>query len=289
MIITLSQVSLNRRLTNSISRSILTKFHPRLFSVASDEDLAIHNSYYGLQPRLETITSLILNKGIQPFQELVDLGISANIIRAFPLKADLEHPLLKKYEFDVKEFVKGAKISIENVFEAGHSEDFINYVNDSKINSDSDDFRLTKISPNKAITYLKENCSINVLMKFTLDAQRSRTAYLESLLSAHESPFQINRDRKVETFRILGAEVFYECDDLDSIHTAICEWMDVNQPFGSLCLEIQCEITFDQSSGIPSIDSENFVNFTCLFSPDKGLTPWKIVTMYNEECITLTH
>lgn len=295
--------SSSRRVTNFTSKSIVKQCISRLFSNASDEDLAIHYSYKGRLPRLKTIGSLSINKGIAPFQELVDLGISTEIFKAFSLKADLEHPLLKKYQFDVEEFIKGAKISIENIFEAGHSEEFINYIINTKIYND---FNPEKSSPNEAITYLKANCNPLVLQRFQIDASRCKLMRIECKDKDAGKPlFNINCNRKVKNFKIVGIDITHHtstyCKErkMDLYLPARCgrgpiknrtnlyAWWEANEPVGTLAIRIKCEFTFDQLSGLPKRkegqeEGAEFAEFTCLFSSrEGGLTSWKLLDLHD--------
>jgi hypothetical protein len=92
----------------------------RQFSVQQDstEDQQLHASYSGIFPRMKTIFALLFRgKESSAFQKMVDDGILdlADPGGSAVIFADLQNPLLQKYNFSPKEFCTGAKIAYSEV------------------------------------------------------------------------------------------------------------------------------------------------------------------------------
>ena len=95
-------------------------------------DLELHESYIGLLPRLEALFDLAIKPDCEEifnqFREKTSLkGASKSIFHSFILYADLQNPLLKRYAFDVDDFMEGAEKAFHIVSEGLSSVEFGNY------------------------------------------------------------------------------------------------------------------------------------------------------------------
>lgn len=103
----------------------------------SKSDLELHRDYQGIMPRFDAARGLLFTQeGEEKFEMYVEANIGGGFISKMLVLTDLEHPLFLKYNFDAKEFMKGAKHAFESVTGGVlHGEEFRNYVERSTIMS----------------------------------------------------------------------------------------------------------------------------------------------------------
>ena len=98
----------------------------------SESDLELHRGYSGFLPRYRAARSLLFTQeGEEKFESYVEAKVGGGFLSKMILLADLEHPLFLKYNFDVKDFMEGAKHAFETIMgDAYHSKEFADYVSD---------------------------------------------------------------------------------------------------------------------------------------------------------------
>ncbi len=76
----------------------------------NESDLDLHKSYIGFPPRFQSFITLAQERGVSMYTDLIQDKITSNMLHSIFLALDLENPLLKKYDFDGKSFLEGAKV-----------------------------------------------------------------------------------------------------------------------------------------------------------------------------------
>ena len=112
-------------------------------------DRELQSSYQGIFPRLLTLQKLMDVKGRSDFFKLHKQGVVSqeSPLTAMTIYADLQNPLLTKYQFDAQDFMVGAKEAFKQVHMTIASADFFNYSNGfGKIFPPSDPLPLTSPS-----------------------------------------------------------------------------------------------------------------------------------------------
>ena len=94
-------------------------------------DRELQSTYEGMIPRLLTLQKLLDVKGRSDFFKLHKQGVVSqeSPLSAMAIFADLQNPLLTKYQFDAEDFMVGAKEAFKQVHMTIASADFFNYSN----------------------------------------------------------------------------------------------------------------------------------------------------------------
>ena len=94
-------------------------------------DRELQSTYEGMIPRLLTLQKLLDVKGRSDFFKLHKQGVVSqeSPLSAMAIYADLQNPLLTKYQFDAEDFMVGAKEAFKQVHMTIASADFFNYSN----------------------------------------------------------------------------------------------------------------------------------------------------------------
>lgn len=261
--------------SRSIAKLKLSTCPFRLFSAKTDSELF---ESFGWVPRIKCIGSVLSREGLAPFRQQVKTGISFTIIDAMILRSSLENPLLKKYEFNMEDFIQGAKTAVENICETVQSQEFHDYCLGN--NNESQEI----------YSYLTENCDPSVISEIKA-----------SLIKRHQNKtsnmdiFNTNPGlyiKKIRNFGILLLATFkvgyyVNINKDDSNMSTSLKWKRDNFPPGSLRAFVGCHFTYDR------IDIMNdkigkefllFVNFEALISEDisGGLGPWKLTFLSSQ-------
>lgn len=131
----------SRRATLQSTSSTVQKRHFSSSDSKNATDKELHDSYSGVWPRISVLMELLEESG----REKYDALMKGNVISAgkqligINLYADLQHPLLRKYQFDPIDFVKGAKeaftqirravtsMEIKDAIHTAHAEELLQF------------------------------------------------------------------------------------------------------------------------------------------------------------------
>lgn len=127
------------------TQTILRTFSSNLDS--SDKDLQL--SFEGLYPRLVALQGLLNESGRNYYELLVETEVTSRTrpFSSLYLYADLQNPLLQKYDFDPMDFMDGAKEAFKQIHHAIASEEFFNYANDKIETSSQAELLKESVSP----------------------------------------------------------------------------------------------------------------------------------------------
>lgn len=247
----------NLKCARSIAKSSF-----RLFSAKNDFEL--HTSF-GFTPRIKYIWSLLSKEGLSPLQLLVDSGMSITLLDAANLRSSLENPLLKKYGFNVDEFVQGAQSAIENICETAQSPEFYDYCVSNK--------------SQETYSYLSDNCDPSIVSELESDIIKNHLSNSLKGVRYEAAGLYMKNIQKVgifflDIFQVDHNEVVIRDDDSKNSEL----WYRKNFPPGCLKVMVFCHFMYERNTeeegGMTSAFA--FANFEAVLSEGEGLGPWKL-------------
>ena len=130
-------------------------------TVKSDTDL--QREYEGIYPRFLSLLNLGEDKNQEHFEQLEEKKVLASGLLKFLTYADLQNPLLLKYNFDPVEFMEGAMEAFKMVHKAIGSVELTNFANGFVKQSDVQ--QMLQVLKHAPTPY-------NVMLIFSLDKRR---------------------------------------------------------------------------------------------------------------------